>query len=92
MVRENEKKEEKKKKLEEIHQQKVTQMIKSAEGSAGLLHKTSKPAAWEGGAQFLKKEEEYARLFDVVKQRGKSGRSIGCVMRACKIWRKSLGK
>ena len=28
-------------------------MIKSAEGSAGLLHKITKPAAWRGGAQIL---------------------------------------
>ena len=30
------------KKMEEMHQQKVEQMIKSAEGSAGLLHKITK--------------------------------------------------
>ena len=28
-----------KRKMEELHQQRVNQMIKSAEGSAGLLHK-----------------------------------------------------
>ena len=33
------KKEDEKEKMEEMHQQKVEQMIKSAEGSAGLLHK-----------------------------------------------------
>ena len=43
-------------------QQKVRQMIKSAEGSARLLHKITKPTAWRGGAQILKKEEEDARL------------------------------
>ena len=42
---------------------KVVQMIKSAEGSAGLLHKITKPTAWRGGTQILKKEE-YARLLD----------------------------
>ena len=63
MVRENEKEDEKKK-MKEMHQQKVTQMIKSAEGSAGLLHKITKPTAWRGGAQILKKEEEDARLLD----------------------------
>ena len=52
------KKEDDKKKVEEMHQQKVTQMIKSAEGSAGVLHKIRKPTAWRGGAQILKKEEE----------------------------------
>ena len=50
--------------MEEMHQQKVAQMIKSAEGSAGLLHKISKLSAWRGGAQILKKEEEDARLID----------------------------
>ena len=33
-------------------------MIKSAEGSAGFLHKITKPAAWREGAQILEKEEE----------------------------------
>ena len=51
-------------KIEEMHQHKVNQMIKSAEGSAGLLHKFTKPTAWRGGAQILKKEEEDARLSD----------------------------
>ena len=49
--------------MEELHQQRVNQMIKSAEGSAGLLHKITKPAAWRGGAQILKQEED-ARLLD----------------------------
>ena len=62
MVRKHEKEDEKKK-MEEMHQQKVTQMIKSAEGSAGLLHKSTKPTARRGGAQILKKEED-ARLLD----------------------------
>ena len=39
-------------------------MIKSAKGSAGLLHKITEPTAWRGGAQILKKEEEDARLLD----------------------------
>ena len=52
------KKEDEKTKVEEMHQQKVTQMIKGAEGSAGQLHKISKPTARRGGAQILKKEEE----------------------------------
>ena len=49
--------------MEEMHQQKVVQMMKSAEGSAGLLHKT-KPTMWRGGVQILEKEEEGARLLD----------------------------
>ena len=48
----------------ELHQRKVKQMIKSAEGSAGLSHKITKPTAWRGGAQILKEEEADARLLD----------------------------
>ena len=51
---ENEK-EDDNRKMEELHQQRVNQMIKSAEGSAGLLHKITEPTAWRGGAQILKK-------------------------------------
>ena len=51
-------------KMEELHQHKVAQMMKSAEGSAGLLHKITKPTAWRGGTQILKEEEEDARLLD----------------------------
>ena len=58
------KKKEKKKNMEGMHQQKVEQTIKSAEGSAGLLHKITKPTPWRGGAQILEKEEEDARLLD----------------------------
>ena len=43
--------------MEEMYQQKVEQMIKTAEGSAGLLHKITKP-------KILEKEEEDARLLD----------------------------
>ena len=39
-------------------------MIKSAQGSAGLLQKISKPAAWRGRIQILDKEVEDARLLD----------------------------
>ena len=40
-------------KMTELHQHKVAQMIKSAEGSTGLLHKITKPTAWRGGTQIL---------------------------------------
>ena len=50
--------------MEELHQQKVKHVIKSAEGSAGLVHKNTKPTAWRGGTQILKREEEDARLLD----------------------------
>ena len=85
------KKEDDKRKMEELHQQKVSQMIKSVEGSAGLLHKITKPTAWRGEAQILKKKEEDARLLDRC-ERGKNGQSIGSVMRACGTLRTSLGK
>ena len=50
--------------MEALHQQRVSQMIKSAEGSAGRLQKITKPTEKRGGAQILKKEEEDARLLD----------------------------
>ena len=37
-------------------------MSKSAEGSAGLLHKITKPTTWRRGVQILKEEQEDARL------------------------------
>ena len=58
------KKEDKKGKMEERHQQKVAKLIESAKGRAGLLHKITEPTAWRGDAQILKKEEEDARLLD----------------------------
>ena len=61
---EHEKKKDEKKNVEDMHQHKVEQMIRSAEGSAGLLHNVSKPSAWRGGAQILVNEEEDARLLD----------------------------
>ena len=57
-------KKDEKERMEEMHQHKVPQMIKSAEGSAGLLHKISKPTPSRCGAQILEKEEEDARLLD----------------------------
>ena len=51
--------------MEEMHQRKVEKMIKSAEGSVGLLHKSTKPTMWRRGVQILeKKKEEDARLQD----------------------------
>ena len=40
------KKKDEKEKMEELHQHKVAQIIKSAEGSDGLLHKITKPTPW----------------------------------------------
>ena len=38
-----------KRKIEEMHQRKVSKMIKRAEGGAGLVHKISTPTARRGG-------------------------------------------
>ena len=40
------KRKDEKEKMEEMHQRKVEKMIKSAEGSAGHLHKMTKPTMW----------------------------------------------
>ena len=56
-------KKDEKEKMEEMHQHKVAQVI-SAQVSAGLLHKITKPTPWRGGSQILKTEEEDARLLD----------------------------
>ena len=55
-------KKDEKAKWRRVHQRKVEKMIKSAQGSAGLLHKITKPTMWRGGVHILKKEEEDARL------------------------------
>ena len=52
------KKKDEKETMEEMHQQKMKQMIKSAKGSAGLLHQITKPTPCRRGAQILEKEEE----------------------------------
>ena len=53
-----------KEKMEEMHQRKVQKMIKRAEGSAGLLHKITKPTMWRRGVKILKKDEEDANLLE----------------------------
>ena len=53
------------KKMEEEHQKKVSHVTTSADGSAGLLHRITKPTAWRGGVQRLKKEEEDARPMEL---------------------------
>ena len=58
------KKKDEKKKMEEKHQQKVEQLINCAKGSAGLLHRITKPTPWRGLAQILEEGEEDARLLD----------------------------
>ena len=58
------KKKDEKENMEEMHQRKVQKMIKSAEGSAGPLHKITKPTMWRRGVQILKKGEEYANVLE----------------------------
>ena len=86
------KKKDEKENMEEMHQHKVAQMIKSAEGSAGLLHKISKPTAWWRGVQILVNEEEDARLLHRCAAKRKNGQYTGNVMRRCRTWRKSFGR
>ena len=57
--------------MEELHQHKVEKMIKSAQGSAGLLHKIAKTTMWRRGVQILENEEEDARLLDRCKAKRK---------------------
>ena len=79
--------------MEEMQQHKVAQMINSAEGSAGLLHRTSKPTAWWRGVQILVNEEEDAMMLDrCAAKKERMGKNIGNEMRWCRTWRKSLGR
>ena len=77
------KKKDERKKMEELHQQKVNQMIKSAEGSDGLLDKIMKLAAWRGGAKILEKEKEGVRLLDRCEAKRKEwAKNVGSGKRA----------
>ena len=75
-----------------MHQRKVSQMIKSADGSAGLLHRITKPTARRGGVKILKEVEEEPGRWIAAKKRGKSGQDIGKVTTMCNIERISLRK
>ena len=55
------KKKDEKEKMEEMHQRKVKKMIKSSEGSAGLLHKITKPSMWRRGVQIVSDEERMGK-------------------------------
>ena len=59
------------KKLEEVHQRKVSQMIKIVDGSAGLLHGITKQMARRGGVKSLKEVEEEPGRWIAAKKRGK---------------------
>ena len=62
---------------------KVEKMIQSAEGSAGPLHKITKPTMWRGGVQILKKKTRGCQI--VVRRRGKNGQSVRNVTRKYRI-------
>ena len=51
------KKKDEERKLGEVHQRKIILMIKSADGSARLLHRSTKHTEWRGGVQILKEED-----------------------------------
>ena len=70
-----------------MHQRKVENMIKSAEGSARLLHKITKPTMWRRGVQILEKEEEDARMLD----RCEAKRNNGNAMMRYRVGRTSHG-
>ena len=55
--------------MEEIHQHKVAQMIKSAEGGAGLLHKIPKPTPWRVEHRSWRKAKRMRGCETVMKQR-----------------------
>ena len=81
---EDTKKKDEKEKMDEMPQHKVAQVIPSAEGSAELLHRITKPTSWREGAQILEKEEEDARLSDRCEAKRKRGQYTGSVMRKCR--------
>ena len=55
------KKKDKGRKVEEEHRKYASQLIRSADGGAGLLHTVTKPTTWRGRVQILKEEEEDAQ-------------------------------
>ena len=68
-------------------------MIKSAEGSAALLHKDSKPTARWRGAQILVNEEEDARLLVRCAAKGKErAKHWQCDEEVQNVEERSLGR
>ena len=78
------KKKDEKEKMEEMLSIRVNQMVKSSDGSVRLLHKITKPTAWRGVAQMLKKEEEDVRLLDSCEAKRKA------VWRRCRMRKEVL--
>ena len=78
------KKQDERERSEEMHQHKVAQMITSAEGRAGRLHKITKPTPWTAEHRSWRKKMKMRVRWTVVRQRGKNGQHIGSVMRKCR--------
>ena len=82
------KKEDEKRKMEEMHQQKVNQMIKKCRRCAGLLHKLG-----EEECRSLKEMAEDAKLWGRCEAKRRTGKKgIGSVAKMCRTWKTSLGK
>ena len=77
--------------MEEMHQRKVEKMIKSAEGSVGLLHKITKPTMWRRGEKILKEEEEEVRLLELCETKRKEWSKHWQAMRRYRICKTSHG-
>ena len=69
------KKKDEAKKMEEEHQQKVSQVIKSADVSAGLRHKITKPTAWRRSA-VMKEEEDATQMAQVRRKEERMGNTL----------------
>ena len=69
-------------------------VVRSADGSTELGHEITKPTAWTGGGQILKKEEEVAKPLGRCEEKRKewSRQSTGNVERKCKIRKTSRRK
>ena len=79
-------------KMEEMRQRKVEKIIKSAEGSAGILFKNHKGNDVEERSTDLgEKRKKMRGCWTVVKQKEKNGQTIGNVMRRYRVCRTSHG-
>ena len=67
-------------------------MIKRADGSRGLLHKNTKPTAWRGGGQLLKKEEDAKPLARCEEKRQEWRKHFQCGRGECKMKKQAMEK
>ena len=68
-------KKDERKKMEEVHQQRVSQMIKSADGSAGSCTRSRSPQHGEEERRSRRKNKRMSGCWTDVKQRRKNGQS-----------------